>query len=197
MEIINTMKHIFLKGRKGKIITCIILIFILFFTVLYISNSGDSRHYNAAYDTQVTRSINRNNGHITTAVQHIMIGSQCGSYEEAAATLKSIKDTGYEAIELNDFMIHKTGLIVKLMTKFAGMPVGNGGKLDWSRLIEESDLKVISLHCYLDAIEADPQTIAEEAKCFGTDTVVITAMYRYDYSDLESVKNLASRLNAT
>lgn len=124
-----------------------------------------------------------------------MIGTKCSSYEKALATLKAVKDAGYEAVELNDFMIHKTGLIVKLLTKAAGMPVGNGGKLDWPKLIEESGLSVISLHCYLDAIEEDPRTVAEEAKCFGTDTVVVTAMYRFDYSDLEAVKNLAKRLN--
>lgn len=37
--------------------------------------------------------------------------------------------------------------------------------------------------------------MAEEAKCFGTDTVVITAMYRYDYSSLSEVESLAARLN--
>ena len=190
------MKHHFLKSKKSKIITGIVLVLILLLIVLKISNSGDSSHYNAATNTQVTHSIDQSSRHITTAVQQIMIGSLCGSYEKAADTLQAIKDAGYEAIELNDFMIHKTGLTVKLLTKFAGMPVGNGGKLDWPSLIEESGLKVISLHCYLDAIESDPETVAEEAKCFGTDTVVITAMYRYDYSNLEDVKNLASRLNA-
>lgn len=190
------MKQHFLKSRRGKILIGILLVFIVLIIVLKISNSGDSSHYNATTGTQVTRSVDHSNGHITTAVQQIMIGSQCGSYEKAAATLQAIKDAGYEAIEINDFMIHKTGLTVKLLTKFAGMPVGNGGKLDWSKLIEESGLKVISLHCYLDAIESDPQTVAEEAKCFGTDTVVITAMYRYDYSDLDAVEDLASRLNA-
>lgn len=190
------MKQHFLKTRKGNILIGILLVFIVLIILLKVSNSGDSSHYNAATDTQVTQSVDHNNGHITTAVQQIMIGSQCGSYEKAAATLQAIKDAGYEAIEINDFMIHKTGLTVKLLTKFAGMPVGNGGKLDWSKLIEESGLKVISLHCYLDAIESDPKTVAEEARCFGTDTVVITAMYRYDYGNLDAVEDLASRLNA-
>ena len=34
-------------------------------------------------------------------------------------------------IELCGFMIHPSGFLVKMMTKAAGMPVGNGGKLDW------------------------------------------------------------------
>lgn len=189
------MKRKFFKSKKSKVITIILGILIIIFIIIKLSDPGETRHYASETDTQVTHSITRSDDHVTTAVQQIMIGSKCGSYKKAAATLKSIKDAGYEAIEINDFMIHKTGLTVKLLTKFAGMPVGNGGKLDWSQLIEESGLSVISLHCYLDAIEADPETVAKEAQCFGTDTVVITAMYKYDYSDLNEVKDLAKRLN--
>lgn len=188
------MKRPILKSKKSKVIFGLVLL-CLVLVVLKISDSGEEGHYSAANSPVVTERVSHENGHITTAVQQIMIGSQCGSYEKAAATLQAIRDAGYEAIELNDFMIHKTGLTVKLLTKFAGMPVGNGGKLDWPRLIQESGLKVISLHCYLDAIESDPQTVAEEAKCFGTDTVVVTAMYRYDYGSLSAVQELASRLN--
>ena len=190
------MKHKFLKSRKSRVTaTIIIVLLIVFSLVLIFTSSGDSTHYNAHNSTQVTRSTDHSDGHIITAVQQIMIGSRCSSYEKALSTLKAVKDAGYEAIELNDFMIHKTGLVVKLLTKAAGMPVGNGGKLDWPKLIEESGLSVISLHCYLDAIEENPQMVAEEAKCFGTDTVVVTAMYRFDYSNIEEVRNLAQRLN--
>ena len=35
----------------------------------------------------------------------------------------------------------------------------------------------------------------EEAKSFGTDKVVITGMYRFDYSDENTVRALAERLN--
>ena len=35
----------------------------------------------------------------------------------------------------------------------------------------------------------------EEAKSFGTDRIVITGMYRFDYSDEKSVSELAQRLN--
>ncbi|MBE5960979.1 MAG: sugar phosphate isomerase/epimerase [Lachnospiraceae bacterium] len=136
-----------------------------------------------------------NGGHITTAVQQIMIGTMCNNYENALQTLRNIKAAGYDAIELNDFMIQKSSLLVKLMTKFSGMPIGNGGKLDWPKLMEESGLKVVSLHSDLGAIEKDAKAIADKAKSFGTDTVVITGMYRFDYSDLEEVEKLAERLN--
>ena len=132
---------------------------------------------------------------VLTGVQQIMIGSRCNSYESALSTLQSIKSAGYDGIELNDFMIRPTPFIVRLLTKFAGMPTGNGGKLDWKKLISESDLKVISLHSYLNSIEENPEAVAKEALSFGTDTVVITGMYRFDYGNFAEVKKLAVRLN--
>ncbi|GKX68004.1 sugar phosphate isomerase/epimerase family protein [Inconstantimicrobium mannanitabidum] len=133
--------------------------------------------------------------HITTAVQQIMIGTLCNNYDNALQTLLNIKAAGYEAIELNDFMIHKSSIAVKLMTSFSGMPIGNGGKLDWPKLIKESGLKVISLHSDLKSIENNAKAIADEAKSLGTDTVVITGMYKFDYSSLDEVEKLAQRLN--
>ena len=134
-------------------------------------------------------------GRILTGVQQIMIGSRCGSYESALRTLESIKSAGYDGIELNEFMIRPTPFIVRLLTKFAGMPTGNSGKLDWKKLILESGLKVISLHSYLNSIEENPEAAAKEALSFGTDTVVITGMYRFDYGNFAEVKKLAVRLN--
>ena len=132
---------------------------------------------------------------VLTGVQQIMIGSRCNSYESALSTLESIKSAGYDGIELNEFMIKPTPLIVRLLTKFAGMPTGNGGKLNWKKLILESGLKVISLHSYLNSIEENPEAVANEALNFGTDTVVITGMYRFDYGNAEEVKELSDRLN--
>jgi len=132
---------------------------------------------------------------VLTGVQQIMIGSGCNSYESALRTLQSIKSAGYDGIELNDFMIKPTPFIVRLLTKFAGMPTGNGGKLDWKKLISESGLKVISLHSYLNSIEENPEAVAKEALSFGTNTVVITGMYRLDYGNASEVKKLSERLN--
>jgi sugar phosphate isomerase/epimerase len=75
------------------------------------------------------------------------------------------------------------------------MPTGNGGKLDWKKLISESGLKVISLHSYLSSIEENPEAVAKEAMSFGTNTVVITGMYRFDYGNASEVKKLSERLN--
>ncbi len=130
-----------------------------------------------------------------TGVQQIMIGRCCKDYESALTTLKKIKVAGYDSIELNDFMIHPTPFFVRMLTKAAGMPTGNCGKLDWHKLIADSGLKVASLHSYLNSIEENPKVIAEEALSFGTDTIVITGMYRFDYSKQAEVEQLASRLN--
>lgn len=144
----------------------------------------------------IVRSKDENDSdHIMTGVQQIMIGTMCNNYNNALQTLLNIKNAGYESIELNDFMIHKSPMIVKLMTKFSGMPIGSGGKLEWSKLIKESGLKVISLHSDLGSIENDPKAVANEAKKFGTNTVVITGMYKFDYSSLNDVEKLARRLN--
>lgn len=142
------------------------------------------------YETENTSGMK-----ISTGVQQIMIGTTCNSYNNALQTLLDIKNAGYDSIELNDFMIHKSSLMVKLMTQFSGMPIGNGGTLDWHKLIKESGLKVVSLHSDLGSIENDSKAVAKEAKSFGTTTVVITGMYRFDYSDYDDVKDLAKRLN--
>jgi len=184
------------------IIVCIMLVIILIAGYEIKENVRINKIVNSHKTEQntkqndVARSNDENNSeHITTAVQQIMIGTMCNNYDNALQTLLDIKMAGYESIELNDFMIHKSSILVKLMTKFSGMSIGNGGKLDWPKLIEESGLKVISLHSNLASIENDPKAIADEAKNFGTDTVVITGMYKFDYSSLEEVEKLAERLN--
>ena len=64
------------------------------------------------------------------------------------------------------------------------------------KLVKESGLNVVSVHQDLGSIQRDPKAVAEEAKRFGTDTVVITGMYRFDYGSEEAVRELARRLNA-
>jgi len=131
-----------------------------------------------------------------TGIQQIMLGTVTSNEEQALQSLKRIKKAGYDGIELNRFMIHPTSLLVRALTKAAGMPTGNGGKLNWHRLIEKSGLSVISLHCDLGSLEKEMDVIVEEAKSFATNTIVIIGMYRFDYSSEQEVKELARRLNA-
>lgn len=130
------------------------------------------------------------------AVQQIMLGTVTGNESRARETLGRIKAAGYDGLELNRFMIHPSSLMVRLMTRAAGMPTGSGGKLDWQGLLRESGLSVVSLHADLGSLEREPDAVMDEAKSFQTDTVVITGMYRFDYSDEGEVRTLAKRLNA-
>ncbi len=129
------------------------------------------------------------------AVQQFMLGTVMNSEKQAGETLAAIKAAGYDGIELCGFMIRPTGLMVRLLTRAAGMPTGNGGKLDWPGLVQESGLKVVSVHEDLGGVERDPQAVLAEAETYGTDKIVITGMYRFDYGDEGQVRDLARRLN--
>ena len=126
------------------------------------------------------------------AVQQFMLGTVLNNEAQARDTLQKMKDAGYDGIELCRFMIHPSGLLVRLITKAAGMPVGGGGRLDWPRLVKESGLRVVSLHMDLDSVEKD---VPAEAKALGAKYAVITGMYRFPYSDEKAVRELAARLN--
>jgi len=129
------------------------------------------------------------------AVQQFMLGTVMNSEAQARQTLAAIKDAGYEAIELCGFMIRPMGMVVRLLTQAAGMPVGKGGKLDWHALVKDSGLEVVGLHLDLGTLEKDIPACAAEAKAFGTKYIVITGMYRFDYGSEAAVKELARRLN--
>ena len=133
---------------------------------------------------------------IRKAVQQFMLGSVLKNETSVKETLAAIKAAGYDSIELCGFMLHPMGFLIRMLTKAAGMPVGSGGNLDWERLVKEFGLNVVSVHQDLGSIERDAKAVAEEAKRFGTDTVVITGMYRFDYGSEEAVGELAQRLNA-
>ncbi len=124
-----------------------------------------------------------------------MLGSVLKNENQVKETLAAIKAAGYDSIELCGFMLHPMGFMIRMLTKAAGMPVGSGGNLNWEKLVKESGLGVVSVHQDLGSIERDPGAVAEEAKKFGTDKVVITGMYRFGFSDEAAVHGLAKRLN--
>lgn len=129
------------------------------------------------------------------AVQQIMLGTVTKTEKQALDTLMQIKTAGFEGIELNGFMIKPTSFIVRTLTKAAGMPTGKGGNFDWVSLLKEADLKAVSIHEDLGSIERDLTAIVNEAHLYNTDKVVITGMYRFDYSDSGKVDSLCERLN--
>lgn len=132
---------------------------------------------------------------IKKAVQQFMLGTVLNSEDEARRTLASIKAAGYDGIELCGFMLHPMGFMIRMLTKAAGMPVGKGGKFDWNGIVKDSGLAVVSLHTDLGLLERDPEAVVKEAQSYGTENLVITGMYRFDYSDENTVKELANRLN--
>lgn len=132
---------------------------------------------------------------VKKAVQQIMLGKVTADEKSALKTLKEIKKAGYDGIELNGFMIRPTSLMVRLLTRVAGMPTGKGGGLDWKSLVKEAGLLVVSIHEDLGMIENNTDQVIREALEFGTDKVVITGMYRFDYTDEYEVRKLCQRLN--
>lgn len=129
------------------------------------------------------------------AVQQIMLGSVTKNEKETIETLNRIKKAGYDGIELNGFMIRPTSFLVRTMTKMAGMPIGKGGNYNWAFLVKQAGLQVVSVHEDLGTIQRESDTVITEAKNFGTDKVVITGMYRFDYSDKNAILKLARDLN--
>lgn len=130
-----------------------------------------------------------------TYVQQIMLGTVTGTEEKARETLRRIKAAGYDGVELNRFMIHPTSFFVRMLTKAAGMPTGKGGKLDWAALLKEAGLECVSLQTDLGSLEREPEAVLQDADRLGTDRLVITGMYRFDYGSEAEVKALAARLN--
>ncbi len=129
------------------------------------------------------------------AVQQFQLRTVLGTEKKARETLRAMKEAGYEGIELNGFMIKKMPMIVRILTRLAGMPIGRSGKLDWKKLIAESGLKVVSIHEDLGSILKRPEEIIREAKAYGTEYVVLTGMHRFDFSDKQAVLELADKLN--
>lgn len=129
------------------------------------------------------------------AIQQFQLRKVIQTEENARIALQLVKAAGFEGIELNGFMIKKVPLIVPVTTWLAGMPTGNSGKLDWKKLIAESGLKVVGIHEDLGSILKNPQEIIKEAKAYHTDCVIVTGMFRYDYSSRDSVIKLAKKLN--
>lgn len=129
------------------------------------------------------------------AVQQFQLGTVLNNENQALETMRRMKAAGYDGIELCSFMIHPTPFMVKMLTKAAGMPVGNGGKLNWVKLVQQSGLQVPSVHQYLNSIEENPEAAVKEANDFNSKYITVTGMYRFDYSDNKLVSELAKRLN--
>ena len=124
-----------------------------------------------------------------------MIGSLCKNEAATKDVLRSVKAMGYDEIELNGFMTHPTSFFVRMLTKLAGMPTGKAGKYDWKKLVRDAGLGVTSIHFDLGTLERDLTACIQAAKDYPTSRIVVTGMYRFDYSDLKALEELSTRLN--
>lgn len=130
-----------------------------------------------------------------TAVQQIMIGTLCNSEKKASETLAAIRNMGYDALELNAFMVQPMSMHIRMLTRLAGMPTGSGGKLDWPSLLRDSGLGVVSLHSDMGSILKRTDEVIRMAETYHADTVVITGMYHFAYTDAAAVQELSCQLN--
>lgn len=129
------------------------------------------------------------------AVQQMMLGKVLKSEEETLTVLETVRAAGYDGIELNGYMIRPTPLFVRALTAAAGMPAGKGGRYDWPGLTRSAGLAVVALHQDLGTIRKDPDAALRQVEALGTDKVVVTGMYRFDYTDEAALAGLCQALN--
>lgn len=129
------------------------------------------------------------------AIQQLQLATVLGTEARARAALCALAKAGYEGIELNGFMTRPTPLVVRGLTRLAGMPAGRGGRYDWVGLVRESGLAVVGLHEDLGTLEQSTGEVVRRAASFGTRHVVVPGVYRFDFGDTTAVDGLAERLN--
>ena len=129
------------------------------------------------------------------AVQQLMLGKIIKNEEQAADLLEKIAFAGYDGVELNGYMIRRTPLLVRALTAAAGMPAGRGGAFDWAALTKNAHLAVTGLHEDLGTLKKNPDAVMKTAKKLGTNRVVITGLYRFDYTDPAAMRGLCRDLN--
>ncbi|MFV8272903.1 hypothetical protein ACKXF4_07040 [Faecalibacterium prausnitzii] len=105
-----------------------------------------------------------------------------------------MKAAGYDGIEMCGIYDPPHWFCGKAADQGRRYAGGKGGNLDWHKPAQEAGLQVVSLHTDLGSLERDAHAVAEEAKSFGTQYVVITGMYRFDYGDEAADDELAQRL---
>lgn len=132
---------------------------------------------------------------VRKAVQQFQIRSVVGTEQQAEATLKAIRDAGYDGIELCGFLVRPLPKAAIEMAKAAGIELESSAELDWRALIKQSGLEVVGLHEDLDMILMLTGSIVADARAYGTDTIIVTGMRSFDFSCRQAVIDLAERLN--
>ena len=110
-----------------------------------------------------------------TAVQLYMVRDCIASEAEIQSTLASIKEAGYDAIELCGFLMD--------------------AKWDWIRLVKESGLEVCSSHEIFEEMVEEPEKFIQKARDFNTKYMVCAGTMKTDAESLASVNSLIAKLN--
>ncbi len=128
-------------------------------------------------------------------IQQLQIGKTLTSEKKAMDAISSIKNAGFEYIELNGFMIRKNPFIVKILTGMNGMPIKHSDLLDWKKILKEKNLPVSSIHENLRTLETNINRVIQEAKEFQTNYIVLTGNYNFDYASERNIDDFCLRLN--
>ena len=114
-------------------------------------------------------------GKIKTGVQLYMVRDCISSEDQIRSTLKSIKDAGFDAIELCGFLMDP--------------------KYDWLKLVKESGLAVCASHEIFEELVEDTDKFIQKAKDFNTEYMVCAGTMKTDAESLSSVKDMIEKLN--
>ena len=128
-------------------------------------------------------------------IQQLQLGSVCKNEKTLQKDLLSLKEAGFDAIELDGFMIRKTPLFARLLLKVSGMGIKRSQKLHWNSLVKDSGLKVISIHEDLKTLEESFDLVEEEIALYNPRYIVVTGMYNFAYDDEAELGKLIVRLN--
>lgn len=129
-------------------------------------------------------------------VQQFQIRGEFTNQKKALLTLKTLSEWGVEGIEVDAFLLQRLPLAVRLLASCAGMSIPSSHGVKWVADFTQSGLEVLSLHEDLGTLEKKPEQAIALAKSLGTNTIVITGLYHFDYTDRAAVELLAERLNA-
>lgn len=129
------------------------------------------------------------------SIQQFQLRNVFKTEVQTMEVLRHFKSLGCYGIELNQFMLDKIPLSIRLLTKLAGYNIGNSGLLDWEKIINEVGIPVVALHISLESLNENINHVVEQARRFDTDKVVITGMRHFQYSSKESLQELCRKLD--
>lgn len=129
------------------------------------------------------------------SIQQFQLRNEFVSIERAKKALQAVEDCGLSGIELNAFMMAKLPWTIRLLTRLARMPIGKSGLLDWTKLIQSTDLNVTSIHASLQGLLNDIENIITMTHVYRTRDIVISGLRHFDYSDEQKLRELSDQLN--